>query len=113
MRNKTVTVNGKQVVLKEKRISELRTEVFPKIMDLLDGGLSNIDVKDILPLLEEKISEIVPELSPEDIDNAYPSELEALIQGFIEVNFSGVKKMVPTLSGLIKVGMSKLASISQ
>lgn len=109
MRNQTVTVNGKQVVIKEKRVSELRNDVLPKIVGLLDGGLAGVDVKDILPLLEEKISEIVPELSPEDIDNAYPSELENLVQAFIDVNFSGIKKMIPMVSGLIKIGMSKLA----
>lgn len=109
MRSKTVTVNGKQVTVKEKRVSELRTEVFPKIASFLDGELQNTQVTDILPLLENKLSEIFPELSPEDVDNAFPSELEELIQAFIDVNFSGLKKMVIPLFGLIKNGMSKLA----
>ena len=113
MRSKTVTVNGKQVVIKERRIHELRTEIAPKLFALMDGGLENKQISDLIPLLEDKISEIIPELSPEDIDNAFPSEVEELIQAFIDVNFAGVKKTIPTLFGLIKAGMSKVASISQ
>ena len=113
MRQIVVTVNEKRITVKERRISELRTEIAPKIFSLLDGGLENKQIADLIPLLEDKISEIIPELTPEDIDNAFPSELEALIQAFIDVNFGGVKKIIPMLSGLIKAGMSKVASISQ
>lgn len=113
MRSKIVTINGKKVTVKEKRIIELREEIAPKIFGIFDGGLEGLDTADLIPFLEEKVSEIFPELSPEDIDNAFPSELEELIQAFIDVNFGGIKKILPALSGLIKVGMSKVASISQ
>jgi hypothetical protein len=109
MRSEIVTVNGKKVTVKEKRVIELRTEVAPKIFELFDGGLTGLDTADLIPALQEKVSEIFPELSPEDLDNCYPSEIEALVQAFINVNFGGLKKIIPKLSGLIKAGMSKLA----
>lgn len=109
MRNKTVTVNGKQIVVKEKRVSELRNDVLPKVINLIDGDeLKGTELNNILPLLEEKISEFFPDLSPDDVDNAYPSEIEDLIRAFIDVNFAGLKKIIPLASGLLKIGMSKL-----
>ena len=44
--------------------------------------------------LSEEINEILfPQLKDVDMDNVYISELEALIDGFLEVNFSMMKKV--------------------
>lgn len=112
MRTKTVAINGKQIVVKEQRISEIKNEVIPRITGLLsDVDLQDTEVKDIFGIISSKLAEFFPSLSEADIEEAYPSEIEELIQAYIEVNFSGLKKILlpvlPSLSSLIKAGLSK------
>lgn len=108
MRTKTVTVNGKQVVVKEQKIKELREEVAPKVFAILDtSSVQDMQTSDWIRLLESRVAEFFPELTEADIDEAYPSEIEALIQAYIDVNFSGLKKMAKPLLSFIQVGSSK------
>lgn len=107
MRTKTVTVNGKQVVVREHKIKELRGEVLPKILGALEGDdFKNKEVKDLIPVLEQKLAEFFPELSEADIEEAYPSEIEELITVWVDVNFFGVKKLMKPILSLTKLGSS-------
>jgi hypothetical protein len=113
MRTKTVTVNGKKVTVKESRVSEIKNDILPKVFSTLEGldikgSLQDKQVTDLIPLFAEKVSEFFPEVSAEDIEDAYPSEIEELVKAFIEVNFSGLKKiLIPALS-LLRTGIPKL-----
>ena len=100
MRTKTVQIAGKNIIIKEKTIREIKklaTEINIDFNNFLKTDLEGKNTADvaelIFNLLENKITQIFPELKCEDIDNAYPSELEELIGGFMDVNFSSMKKV--------------------
>ncbi|GGF88495.1 hypothetical protein [Paenibacillus abyssi] len=105
MRTKTVTLNGKQVVVKEQKVKTLREDVAPKLFGILEGA-EDIEMKDIVPHLEQRIAEFFPELSEADLDEAYPSEIEALIEAYIDVNFGGLKKVMKPLLSFLQKGTS-------
>ena len=50
-------------------------------------------LNDVFGILQDKIEVIFPQLKDIDMDNVYISELEALIDGFLEVNFLMMKKV--------------------
>jgi len=54
--------------------------------------------------LYKKLPVIFPDITAEDVKNAYMSELEKLIGGFIEVNFLAIKQMIPKLMTLTQIG---------
>jgi hypothetical protein len=97
MRSVSVKVAGKDVTVRELKIKEL-TELVEKIGGDIEGiiGADSADEFKtvILKLLYDKLPIIFPTLTKEDIDEAYPSELEELIGGFVNSNFFGVKKVV-------------------
>jgi hypothetical protein len=109
MRDKTTSFAGKELRIEEKKIGELEkivAELFPESK----GDLSKIKVEKLLEqagfdLLYKKLPVLIPEITEDDVKNAYMSELEALIEVFIEVNFSGVKRLVKPLLGLIQAGL--------
>lgn len=111
MRNKTITFAGKKIRIEENRISELEkkvAELFPeskgKITDIsLDSLVDQIG----FDLFYDKIPVLFPDLTTDDVKNAYPSEIEALLEAFIEVNFTGVKRLIGPLMEFIKIGISQ------
>jgi Ca2+-binding EF-hand superfamily protein len=111
MRNKTVEFAGKKIRVEEKRIGELEKIV----VDLFPESKGNIQKVDLGKLLEQadfdllykKLPVIFPEITKDDIKNAYMSELEALIEVFIEVNFQGIKRLIKQLMNLIQAGLQK------
>ena|SRR5690606_2491486 len=111
MRNRTVEFAGKKIRVEEKRIGELEkiiAELFPESK----GNIQKIDLGKLLEqagfdLLYKKLPVIFPDITEEDIKNAYMSELEQLIEVFIEVNFHGLKRLVKPLMGLIQVGLQQ------
>ncbi|MDO6355111.1 hypothetical protein Q3V94_08470 [Caloramator sp. CAR-1] len=97
MRDRIVTVAGKNISVTEKKIGELEkltAELFPaskgKIKDI-QKALNNLEID--WDLLYDKLPIIFPELTKDDIKNAYMSEIEALLQAFVDVNFFGIKKI--------------------
>ena len=97
MRTKIVKVANKEILIQEKTIGEIKKLVnelnmdFSKLMETeinKEGFLS-----DVLGILQDKIEVIFPQLKEIDMDNVYISELEALIDGFLEVNFLMLKKV--------------------
>ena len=111
MRNKTVEFAGKKIRVEEKRIGELEkivAELFPESK----GNIQKIDLGKLLEqagfdLLYKKLPIIFPDITEEDVKNAYMSELEALIEVFVEVNFHGIKRLVGPLMNLIQAGLQQ------
>lgn len=111
MRTKSVTVNGKTVVVNEKKIGELKA-LGSKYKDEFDNIIKVNTADDFTKVVGDvfytKIPELFPVLTAEDIDNAYPSELEGLVGAFIDVNFTGIKKVGVPLLQTTLVGLKKL-----
>jgi len=111
MRNKTVDFAGKKIRVEEKRIGELEkiiADLFPESK----GNIQKVDLGKLLEqagfdLLYKKLPVIFPEITEDDIKNAYMSELEQLIEVFIEVNFQGLKRLVRPLMNLIQAGLQQ------
>ena len=111
MRNKTVEFAGKKIRVEEKRIGELEkiiADLFPESK----GNIQKVDLGKLLEqagfeLLYKKLPVIFPEITKDDIKNAYMSELEALIEVFVEVNFHGLKRLVRPLMNLIQAGLQQ------
>lgn len=111
MRNKTVEFAGKKIRVEEKRIGELEkivADLFPESK----GNIQKIDLGKLLEqagfdLLYKKLPVIFPDITEEDIKNAYMSELERLIEVLIEVNFTGLKRLVKPLMNLIQAGLQQ------
>jgi hypothetical protein len=109
MRSKVVSFAGKEVRVEEKRIGELEklvTELFPESK----GDLAKVDLGKLLTganfdLLYTKLPKVFPELSKEDVKNAYMSEIEALIEAFVDVNFLGIKRIVQPMLKLAQAGL--------
>lgn len=104
MRNKIVKVGDKEVLVVEKRIKEFRDlseKVSLSFNEILKTDLEDKNTNDvfntIVDMLEDKLTIIFPQLTNDDIDNAYMSEIEDLISAFIEVNFTGAKKVMSPL----------------
>jgi hypothetical protein len=114
MRNKAVTIAGKTIDVQERRIGELKaliTNLFPgsggKLSEVDPSKLFELDVDDVL---SKKLPELFPGLTAEDIDNAYMSELEALFEAFVDVNFFGLKRLVTPLMNLAQAGAMQQAT---
>ena len=92
MRNKIVKFADKDINVQERRIGELEIlvrELFPSTkgkLKNLDKALNDLEID--WDLLYEKLPIIFPDISEEDVKNAYMSELEKLIGAFIDVIFS-------------------------
>ncbi|MCL5045567.1 MAG: hypothetical protein M1598_01970 [Actinobacteria bacterium] len=109
-RSKVVTVAGKTITLHEKRIGELEAlaERVGASFDEVLGANGAKDLKSALTaVLYGKLPELFPELSAEDVRNAYPSELEGLLEAFVEVNFQGVRRVAGPLIGLVQAGLTR------
>lgn len=108
-RNKIVTLNGKDINVQEKRIAELEKLV----ADLFPGSNGNIAKIDLgkfmeqvdFDLLYKQLPKIFPDLTKEDIKNAYMSELEGLLEAFVDVNFQGLKRLTKPLMSMIQAGL--------
>ena len=110
MRNKAVSFAGKEIRIEEQRIGELEkllTDLFPESK----GDLSKIDLSKVLgdgvsfDLLYKKLPKIFPDLSKDDVKNAYMSEIEALVEAFVDVNFLGIKRLVQPMLKMAQAGL--------
>ena len=93
MRSKVVNIAGKNVLIEEKRIKDLKRLIKDFSPELKELWNKNIDINnadsidDIFSIIEEKITLIFKDLTADDIENAYMSELEELFNTFMDVNF--------------------------
>lgn len=100
MRSKVVKVNGKPITLKEYKIKELKNDVLPRMgpaWQAITGG----DVAELIDNFGAQLKEVFPELRDVDIDDCYPSEIEAFLEAWIDVNFSGLKRLAGPLMSLL------------
>jgi len=111
MRNKIVKFAGKDINVEEKRIGELEAltkKLFPstkgKLKDL-DKALNDLEIE--WDTLYKKLPVVFPDITEEDVKNAYMSELEKLIGAFVEVNFFAIKQMIPKLMSLTALAGSQ------
>lgn len=107
-RNKIVEFAGKSINVQEKRIGELEIlvrELFPATkgkLKNLDKALNDLEID--WDLLYKKLPIIFPEVTEDDVKNAYMSDLEKLIGAFVDVNFFALKQMIPKLILLAQTG---------
>jgi len=110
MRSKQVTINEKNITIKEKKVFELK-ELFADISTEADVALKANTASDLTGIVNNilgpNLIKIFPAITQEDIDNAYPSELEELVGAFIEVNFTGIKKVATPFMSMIQTGLQK------
>ena len=109
MRNKTVEFAGKKIRVEEKRIGELEkiiADLFPESK----GNIQKVDLGKLLnqadfDLLYKKLPVIFPDITKDDVKNAYMSELEALVEAFVNVNFFGLKKLIQPMLKMVQAGL--------
>lgn len=109
MRDKVISFAGKEIRIEEKKIGELE-KVVATLFPESKGNLSKIDLSKLLEgagfdLLYKKLPVIIPDITKDDVKNAYMSEIEALVEAFIDVNFTGIKRLIKPLMSLIQAGI--------
>ena len=97
MRTKIVKVADKDILIQEKTIGEIKKIVNDLNIDfskLMQTELEKENfLNEVLLIIQDRIEILFPQLKDVDMDNVYISELESLIDGFLEVNFSMMKKV--------------------
>ena len=97
MRTKIVKVADKDILIQEKTIGEIKRIVNDLNIDFSKLMQTEIEkdnfLNEVLLIIQDRIEILFPQLKDIDMDNVYISELEALIDGFLEVNFSMLKKV--------------------
>jgi hypothetical protein len=58
-------------------------------------------------LLYKKLPVVFPDITEDDVKNAYMSDLEKLIGAFVDVNFFALKQMIPKLMLLAQTGSQR------
>ena len=111
MRNKIVKFADKDIDVKEKKIGELEIlvrELFPATkgkLKNLDKALNDLELD--WDLLYKKLPVVFPDITEDDVKNAYMSDLEKLIGAFVDVNFFALKQMLPKLMNLAQIGSQR------
>jgi hypothetical protein len=97
MRTKIVKVADKDILIQEKTIGEIKKIVNDLNIDfskLMQTELEKENfLNEVLLIIQDRIEILFPQLKDVDMDNVYISELESLVDGFLEVNFSMMKKV--------------------
>ena len=97
MRTKIVKVADKDILIQEKTIGEIKKIINELNIDfskLMQTELEKENfLSEVLSIVQDRIEILFPQLKDIDMDNVYISELENLIDGFLEVNFSMLKKV--------------------
>lgn len=106
MRTKTVSLSGKEIVIREQLIKQLKNDTLPKIEPAWEA-LKVTDMSGVIGALGDQIKVIFPEIKGVDLDECYPSEVEAFLEAWIEVNFTGLKRLLGPLLSLVKVGLQQ------
>lgn len=108
MRSKVVNIAGKNILIEEKRIKEIKNLVKQFGPELQQIWNKNIDftkeesIDEIFSLIESKITLLFNDLTEEDLENSYMSEIENLLNTFVEVNFTGAKKGLSMILGQLQ-----------
>lgn len=107
-KTKEVVVAGKTVIVSERKIKELKAlanEVSGTVDKVLKANTFD-DVKTaVVELLGDKFPAMFPPLTAKDVEEAYPSELQSLVEAFIDLNFFALKRLIPGLMALVQAGL--------
>ena len=106
MRTRTVEIAGKSIVIREMKIKDIKTNLIPKIEPAWETITSG-EITDVIDNLGEQIAEIFPELKGVDIDECFPSEIEAFVEAWLDVNFFGIRRVAGQLVSLVKLAPPK------
>ena len=91
MRTKIVKVANKDILIQEKTIGEIKKIVNDLNIDfskLMQTELEKENfLNEVLLIIQDRIEILFPQLKDVDMDNVYISELESLVDGFLEVTF--------------------------
>ena len=105
MRTKIVKVASKYILIQEKTIGEIKKIVNDLNIDFSKLMQTEIEkdnfLNEVLLIIQDRIEILFPQLKDVDMDNVYISELEALIDGFLEVNFSMMKKVFMKVTAMM------------
>ena len=110
-RNKIVKFADKDINVQERKIGELEIlvrELFPATkgkLKNLDKALNDLELD--WDLLYKKLPVVFPDITEDDVKNAYMSDLEKLIGAFVDVNFFALKQMIPKLMLLVQTGSQR------
>lgn len=108
MRSKNVSIAGKNILIQERRIKEIKELVKqfgPEIQEIWNRNIDftkGESIDEIFSLIEDKIVKLFDGLTENDLENAYMSEIEELIKTFIDVNFTGAKKGLSMILGQLQ-----------
>ena len=110
-RNKIVPIGEKKINVQERRVGELE-ELTKQLFPSTKGKLKNLDkaLNDLeldWDLLYKKLPVVFPDITEDDVKNAYMSDLEKLIGAFVDVNFFAIKQMIPKLMALAQTGSQR------
>lgn len=106
MRTRTVEIAGKSIVIREMKIKDIKTNLIPKIEPAWETITSG-EITDVIDNLGEQMAEIFPELKGIDIDECFPSEIEAFVEAWLDVNFFGIRRVAGQLLSLVKLAPPK------
>lgn len=115
MRKKTVKIAGRLVTVSEMKVGELKAlaskyvgdyEIYRKqqmktianaAIGMTPEQRANLQVDligELAGYIQTKVVELFPELEGVSLEDLYPSEIEELADAFIEVNFTGARKLM-------------------
>lgn len=106
MRTQTVNIAGKTITIQEKKIKYFREEMLPKIKPAWESILAT-NVNLVADTLLVQVPDLFPELDGIDLDECYPSEIEAFVEAWINVNFTGIKRLAGPVMSLLKMEQLK------
>ena len=111
MRKKTIKIGGKTVTIQEQKIKDLKENLLPNIMQAW-RAIQERDMAEIVDAIGEQLPTICPELQGIDLDDCYPSEIEAFVEAWVDVNFSGLKRVAGPVMSFVKMVLQRPGSDS-
>jgi len=109
MREKQVALGDKTIIIREVTVGDLRKRVLPTIVKAFSSFDVNAPVTDLVKESDKilgLIPQVIPDVTPEMLEKAYMSELENLVQSWIDVNFHGLKTLLGSFTNLQIPGRS-------
>lgn len=109
MRTQTVRMGDKDIFIREMKIKDIKENLLPKLEPAWQAIVES-ETANMLDIVTGQVKDIVPELQGVDLDDCYPSEIEAFWEAWINVNFTGVKRLLELAPSLPMTGLLKSES---
>lgn len=111
MKSTVVKINGKDIIILEKKNKEIQQLIsrYTKELENLPLGNSIITLLNSLDdFLNEKMLEIIPEITQNDLDEAYPSEIAEAIDAFVTLNFPLARRFGGPMLSMMSAGLQTM-----